>query len=75
MQTDKDYEMYKDLDLDNTVGIKRIKHPLIAQLQNTAKAETTPIDSDILSWLTKQDTQTKQYINNMIRNFMNFKTA
>lgn len=83
MQTDKDYDRYKDIDLDNTVGIKRINHPLVQHLQDNTKQDSNeqpnqPLDAfdkDILAWVATQDQTTKQYINDMIRHFMNFKTA
>jgi hypothetical protein len=56
------------------VGVKRIKHPLIKQAQaRYADAQTKLLDVDVSTWLTSQDSTTKQHINEMIRHAMALK--
>lgn len=48
-----------------------IRHPLIEQLQNNAKkAQLLAFDEDVVNWVAKQDSDTRQRINEMLRQVM-----
>ncbi len=71
MQHDIEYERYKDWDFSNAKPAN--KHPLVKKLQDNVKTKQQAFDDDVTNWVVKQDTVTKEYINNMIRTFMNSK--
>lgn len=69
---DKDYEDYKDFDMS---GATRGIHPIIKAKQAENQAQKQGFDEDILDWISKQDKDTRDYINGMVRNFILFKNS
>lgn len=61
---DKDKRYFDEFDIENA---KRIKHPLIKKAQADY---TPPFDDDVFYWLSKQGSQTKQHVNNILREMM-----
>lgn len=66
--TDTANDYFEDFDL---AGAKTIKHPLIQKIQQTNEL----LEEDIATWLSTQDSETKQHINAVIRHFMQVKEA
>lgn len=71
MQEQDELEYYKNFD---TSKITPIKHPLVKKLQERhAAAQAKVIDADVVTWLSTQDQETRQHINDMIRHAMALK--
>ncbi|OOR85822.1 hypothetical protein B0181_11890 [Moraxella caviae] len=69
---DKDYQEYKDFDM--TGAIRGIP-PQIARLQaknqtNVKTEQARLLDDDVMAWVVRQDQDTKNIINQMIRGMM-----
>lgn len=73
MQENETLEYYKNFD---TTNLKAIKHPLVKKLQERhAESQVKAFDADVVMWLSGQDQDTKQHINEMIRHIMALKHA
>lgn len=69
--TFEDDERYKDWDFSNAKPANN--HPLVQKLQERhakAMAQQIAFDDDILEWISTQDDETRNHINEVVRHFM-----
>ncbi|MBS9780054.1 MAG: hypothetical protein KGV51_05440 [Moraxellaceae bacterium] len=60
---------YKDWDFSNAKPVSEV--PALKRLQEArAKAHKQALDDDVLDWISKQDNNTRNRINEMIRQVM-----
>lgn len=68
MQESDELEYYKNFDTSQATPIK---HPLVQKLQERqAAAQVKVLEPDVVMWLSAQNQETKQHINEMIRHAM-----
>lgn len=73
MKMQEELEHYKDFDFSQA---KLVKPEIIKKLQERhAEAQAKVLDADVVMWLSGQDQDTKQHINEMIRHIMALKHA
>ena len=66
-------ERYKNFDPTNA---PLVKPSLVKKLQERhAIAQAKAFDPDVVTWLSSQDNETKQHINEMVRHIMALKRA
>ena len=64
-------ERYKTFDPTNAAAVKP---NFVKKLQERhAVAQATAFDADVVTWLSSQDDETKQHINDMVRHIMALK--
>lgn len=69
----EELEHYKDFDFSQA---KLVKPEIIKKLQERhVEAQAKVLDADVVMWLSGQDQDTKQHINEMIRHIMALKHA
>lgn len=67
---DVEYERYKDWDMSNATPARL--HPMVKKLQDNYRLaqlaqHSDLLDADVLSWLVKQNSETKRHVSEMIR--------
>ena len=66
-------ERYKNFDPTNA---QLVKPSFVKKLQERhAIAQAQAFDADVVAWLSSQDNETKQHINDMVRHIMALKRA
>lgn len=74
MITTDDDKICQDF-IPNKARYTRGIHPIIKQKMAKNQIKKQVIDEDIIDWISTQDNATQQYINGMIRNYMQFKNS